>query len=166
MNILLNSFSSERERVKEGVKGKTKSLWSFINSNLDDYLNPLYCHFVQNFVLFPQASLRHIKLWKGYYCRWNPSMRPQVSLFFKGKIVFFVSFMKVPLQSGREVSSLIHSSLFQLNYEIIKLRILVFRGCVGRGQCNVLIFSFGPSHFSVFTFCSCNLCLLYEHMSI
>ncbi|CAG0900287.1 unnamed protein product [Darwinula stevensoni] len=70
-------FNSERERMKEGVKGRTSSLWSFINSNLDDYLNPMYCNFIQNFVLFPQASLRHSKLWKGYYCRWNPSMRPQ-----------------------------------------------------------------------------------------
>ena len=28
----------------------------------------------------PDASLRFMKLWTGYYCRWNPRMRPQDSV--------------------------------------------------------------------------------------
>ena len=27
--------------------------------------------------IFPEASVRYLKLWTGYYCRWNPRMRPQ-----------------------------------------------------------------------------------------
>ncbi|XP_044727687.1 myotubularin-related protein 2 isoform X2 [Chrysoperla carnea] len=71
-------YNTERERVQEGVKQRTVSLWSFINSQIDLYKNPLYwAPVTQQRVLIPVASLRHIRLWKAYYCRWNPSMRPQ-----------------------------------------------------------------------------------------
>ncbi|KAJ8920453.1 hypothetical protein NQ315_005321 [Exocentrus adspersus] len=70
--------NSERERVQEKLKEQTVSLWSYTNSNLDLYKNPLYwANVLQQRVLVPIASLRHIKLWKAYYCRWNPSMRTQ-----------------------------------------------------------------------------------------
>ncbi|XP_026323339.1 myotubularin-related protein 2 isoform X2 [Hyposmocoma kahamanoa] len=89
-------FNTERERVKEEVKSKTVSLWSYINSKQDLYLNPLYwgpSSFTPNTppaaapysrpqtVLVPVASLRVIKLWKALYCRWNPIMRPQDPIF-------------------------------------------------------------------------------------
>lgn len=62
-----------------GVKESTVSLWSYTNTQLDLYRNPLYWANVhQQLVLIPIASIRHIKLWKSYYCRWNPSMRTQV----------------------------------------------------------------------------------------
>ncbi|CAB3368858.1 Hypothetical predicted protein [Cloeon dipterum] len=71
-------FNTDRERHKEEVKKKTVSLWSFMNAYLDDYRNPLYCRLLHaRHVLLPVASMRHMKLWKGYYCRWNPSMRTQ-----------------------------------------------------------------------------------------
>lgn len=65
------------------LKHKTVSLWSFINASLEQYRNPLYggrSNSVQT-VLKPVASMRHIKLWKGLYCRWNPSMRPQDPIY-------------------------------------------------------------------------------------
>lgn len=68
-------FNSDRERVNENVKQKTVSLWSYINSSLDLYRNPLY--YAQQQILSPIASMRHIRLWRRLYCRWNPSMRPQ-----------------------------------------------------------------------------------------
>jgi myotubularin-related protein 1/2 len=70
--------NSERERVQEKLKEQTVSLWSYTNSQLDLYKNPLYwANNNQQRVLIPIASIRHIKLWKAYYCRWNPSMRTQ-----------------------------------------------------------------------------------------
>ena len=54
------------------------SLWSFINCQIDEFMNPLYAEYLHNHVLFPVASMRRIELWTGYYCRWNPRMRPQV----------------------------------------------------------------------------------------
>lgn len=60
------------------VKNRTVSLWSYTNScNPEQYINPLYNDSGPT-VLLPVASIRVIKLWKGLYCRWNPSMRPQV----------------------------------------------------------------------------------------
>ncbi|KRT78277.1 hypothetical protein AMK59_6806 [Oryctes borbonicus] len=71
-------FNTERERVQERVKELTVSLWSYTNSQIDLYRNPLYwANTHQQQVIIPIASLRHIKLWKTYYCRWNPSMRIQ-----------------------------------------------------------------------------------------
>lgn len=66
----------------QDVKNKTVSLWSFINSNLNDFVNPLHTTHQQQHILFHVASMRCMKLWKGYYCRWNPRMRPQVCLVF------------------------------------------------------------------------------------
>lgn len=87
-------FNTERERVKEEVKAKTVSLWSYINSRQNLYLNPLYwgpSSFSSNtppspnsrpqMVLVPVASLRIIKLWKALYCRWNPTMRQQDPIY-------------------------------------------------------------------------------------
>lgn len=70
--------SSDRERSLENTKQRTVSLWSYMNSSIDVYKNPLY--YPQLHVLEPVASMRHIKLWKGLYCRWNPSMRAQVTI--------------------------------------------------------------------------------------
>ncbi|XP_022908297.1 phosphatidylinositol-3,5-bisphosphate 3-phosphatase MTMR2 [Onthophagus taurus] len=71
-------YNSERERVEQRVKETTVSLWSYTNSQLELYLNPLYwANPHQQEVLIPIASLRNIRLWKAYYCRWNPSMRIQ-----------------------------------------------------------------------------------------
>jgi len=60
------------------IRQETQSLWSMINSHIDDYKNPLYVDYLHSHVLYPVVSLRRIKLWKGYYLRWNPKMRPQV----------------------------------------------------------------------------------------
>ncbi|CAI8029271.1 Myotubularin-related protein 2 [Geodia barretti] len=70
----------EKQREKLKVRVKTMSLWSFINSQLEIYKNPLYTESIQQ-VLFPSASIRKLELWKGYYLRWNPRMRPQEAEF-------------------------------------------------------------------------------------
>lgn len=54
-------------------------MWSFINASTEQYRNPLYGgrHSSIETVLKPIASMRHIRLWKGLYCRWNPTQRAQ-----------------------------------------------------------------------------------------
>ncbi|CAG9110478.1 unnamed protein product [Plutella xylostella] len=78
--------NTERERVKEELKTKTVSLWSYINSCPQLYLNPLYWGGGggggrPQAVLVPVASLRLITLWKPLYCRWNPTMRQQDPIY-------------------------------------------------------------------------------------
>uniref|UniRef100_A0A8C2IAU6 phosphatidylinositol-3,5-bisphosphate 3-phosphatase n=1 Tax=Cyprinus carpio TaxID=7962 RepID=A0A8C2IAU6_CYPCA len=70
-------YNSEQERVEKEVNGKTVSLWSYINSQPEDFTNPFYVDY-ENHVLYPVASIRHLELWIGYYVRWNPRMRPQM----------------------------------------------------------------------------------------
>ncbi|XP_067842478.1 myotubularin-related protein 2 [Heptranchias perlo] len=69
-------FNSEQQRVKEGLQKSTVSLWTYTNSQLEEFINPLYVNYY-NHVLYPVASMRHLELWIGYYIRWNPRMRPQ-----------------------------------------------------------------------------------------
>uniref|UniRef100_A0A8C7X422 Myotubularin related protein 1a n=1 Tax=Oryzias sinensis TaxID=183150 RepID=A0A8C7X422_9TELE len=69
--------NSEQERLAQEVQTKTASLWSYINSQSEDFTNPFYENY-QNHVLYPLASSRHLELWTGYHARWNPHMRSQV----------------------------------------------------------------------------------------
>nr|XP_020830711.1 myotubularin-related protein 1 isoform X8 [Phascolarctos cinereus] len=69
----------EQQRLKEGVNTKTVSLWSYINSQLDEFSNPFYVNY-ENHILYPVASLNHLELWVNYYVRWNPRMRPQMPI--------------------------------------------------------------------------------------
>ncbi|XP_076367351.1 phosphatidylinositol-3-phosphate phosphatase [Tachypleus tridentatus] len=78
-------YNTEQQRVKEDVKNKTVSLWSFINSNIEDFTNPLYTTYRQQHVLFPVASMRRLQLWKSYYCRWNPRMRTQEPILMRSR---------------------------------------------------------------------------------
>ncbi|XP_030377532.1 myotubularin-related protein 2 [Scaptodrosophila lebanonensis] len=68
--------NTEAERVAEDLKHRTISLWTHINSSLDQYLNPLFPSFTHGaeLVLRPIASVRAVRLWKGLYCRWNPGL--------------------------------------------------------------------------------------------
>ncbi|ERE65323.1 myotubularin-related protein 2 [Cricetulus griseus] len=66
----------EQQRIKEDIYTKTISLWSYINSQLDEFSNPFFVNY-ENHVLYPVASMSHLELWVNYYVRWNPRMRPQ-----------------------------------------------------------------------------------------
>jgi len=64
-------YNCESQRYKEGVREKTQSLWSYINHNVENYLNPLYNIATASHVLIPSCSSRKVKLWNEYYLRWN-----------------------------------------------------------------------------------------------
>jgi myotubularin-related protein 1/2 len=84
-SCLFGTFLSncERERKQQGVSSRTQSLWSFVNHNKEMFLNALYNDgdleptAGGGKVIFPETSVRYMRLWTGYYCRWNPRMRPQ-----------------------------------------------------------------------------------------
>eukprot|EP01132_Coremiostelium_polycephalum_P008285 gene8285-10180_t len=66
-NFLQNT---EKERVQSHISGKTISLWAAIDTNIKDYLNPLYIPPSGNQdkdVLFPDCSLKKMKVWKQIY---------------------------------------------------------------------------------------------------
>ncbi|XP_063059678.1 myotubularin-related protein 1b isoform X1 [Engraulis encrasicolus] len=70
-------YNSEMERVLKEVPSQTVSLWSYVNSHVEEFSNPFYVAYADH-VLYPLASTRHLELWTSYYVRWNPRMRPQV----------------------------------------------------------------------------------------
>lgn len=104
-------FNSEQQRVKEEVQTKTVSLWSYINSQLEEFTNPFYVNY-ENHVLYPVTSLRHLELWVNYYVRWNPRMRPQVPIHQNSKELLGIraELQKKVEELQREVSNLAVSS--------------------------------------------------------
>lgn len=77
--------NSEQQKMRDNIKNKTVSLWSMVNSNLYDFINPLYSEQTMNHVIFPLASPRRLDFWSNYYCRWNPNLKPQVSIQHRNK---------------------------------------------------------------------------------
>ncbi|KAM9314465.1 myotubularin-related protein 1a isoform 4-T4 [Pholidichthys leucotaenia] len=82
-------YNSEQERVVHEVQTKTISLWSYINSQLEEFTNPFYVDY-ENHVLYPLVSSRHLELWTSFYARWNPRMRPQVPVHQTLKELLFL----------------------------------------------------------------------------
>lgn len=78
-------YNCEMHRVKDKQSEATQSLWSFTNCQLEEFTNPLYAAYVHAHVLFPVATLRRIHLWTGYYCRWNPRLRPQEPIHLRNR---------------------------------------------------------------------------------
>jgi len=77
--------NSDKERREARLAQTTQSVWSFINSKQRPlFLNPLYCGALdRGRAIQPVASIRYMKFWKAYYCRWNPRMRPQDSVHLR-----------------------------------------------------------------------------------
>uniref|UniRef100_A0A4X2KYU5 Phosphatidylinositol-3,5-bisphosphate 3-phosphatase MTMR2 n=1 Tax=Vombatus ursinus TaxID=29139 RepID=A0A4X2KYU5_VOMUR len=98
--------SSEQQRGKENLPKRTVSLWSYINSQLEDFTNPLYVSY-SNHVLYPVASMRHLELWVGYYIRWNPRMKPQEPIHnrYKELLAKRAELQKKVEELQREISS-------------------------------------------------------------
>lgn len=98
ITILDNLYSSlfgtflcnnDKERRRD-VRPRTVSLWSMINVHREDYLNALYSPTYNHHVLMPVASMRHIDLWLGYYCRWNAVFKPQEPVAMQHKELLYV----------------------------------------------------------------------------
>uniref|UniRef100_A0A8C9TF10 phosphatidylinositol-3,5-bisphosphate 3-phosphatase n=1 Tax=Scleropages formosus TaxID=113540 RepID=A0A8C9TF10_SCLFO len=96
-------YNSEQERVN---KARTVSLWSYMNSQVEDFTNPFYVNY-ENHVIYPVASLRHLELWVSYYVRWNPRMRPQMPVHqhLKELLVLRTELQKKVEELQRDVAS-------------------------------------------------------------
>lgn len=70
-------YNSERERVQDDAKSKTRSIWSEIlaDANRSQYLNPTYSGADQE-VLFPDP--KNVKWWTGWFKREEMNQAPVV----------------------------------------------------------------------------------------
>jgi myotubularin-related protein 1/2 len=116
-------FNSEKERREKEVKRRTASLWSYLNSSLDEFINPLYNRHERSLtVILPNAKLRTMRLWKGYYCRWNLRMfRPEPSplrtreiLAFRAQLDKRLDMLCDELRCREEIESQAHSGPVQV----------------------------------------------------
>ncbi|OAF72215.1 Phosphatidylinositol-3-phosphate phosphatase [Intoshia linei] len=62
----------EFERKNMKLEENTQSVWSLINDNKMQYLNPLYNHLSEKKVIIPVASPVYIQFWNGLYLKNNP----------------------------------------------------------------------------------------------
>ncbi|OWZ21486.1 Alpha-1,3-mannosyltransferase [Phytophthora megakarya] len=66
-------FDCERQRKDFFSKHRVFSIWSEINSQSERFINHMYAPSEQATVLSPSTLSKNIKLWKGYFCRWDPT---------------------------------------------------------------------------------------------
>ncbi|CAH0520007.1 unnamed protein product [Peronospora belbahrii] len=74
-------FDCERQRNDIFAKHRVFAIWSEINSQSDRFTNDMYAPNEQTTVLSPSTLSKNIKLWKGYFCRWDPTVIPRVPAF-------------------------------------------------------------------------------------
>ncbi|KAI0988650.1 hypothetical protein GJ496_001822 [Pomphorhynchus laevis] len=71
-NFLCNC---EKERVEQNVYENTVSLWTYMLANKETFINPFYEKSTSNEVIIPNSSIRIMKLWSNYYCRYCVNFR-------------------------------------------------------------------------------------------
>ncbi|KAH7474673.1 Myotubularin-related protein 2 [Phytophthora ramorum] len=74
-------FDCERQRKDFFAKHRVLSIWSEINSQSERFTNHMYAPSEQATVLSPSTLSKNIKLWKCYFCRWDPTVIPPVPAF-------------------------------------------------------------------------------------
>lgn len=63
-------FNTDRERKEKSVRDRTVSLWSYINTDPDRFINPLFDQSISELVLYPDPSYRKLKMWDKYFYDW------------------------------------------------------------------------------------------------
>jgi len=80
-------FDCEKDRKEAGVREKTESLWSYINSDVRQYTNPLFEPATE--VLYPTASTRRLRLWEAYHCRYTPEFKQHTTAAYHSRMLLF-----------------------------------------------------------------------------
>lgn len=71
--------------MENSLKAKTISLWSYVNSEIDQFLNPFYVPSAN--VLMPSALLEDIIFWKSCYLRYQRRKASTLSKELRGKML-------------------------------------------------------------------------------
>eukprot|EP01119_Soliformovum_irregulare_P013922 TRINITY_DN3751_c0_g1_i6.p1 TRINITY_DN3751_c0_g1~~TRINITY_DN3751_c0_g1_i6.p1 ORF type:complete len:870 (-),score=268.92 TRINITY_DN3751_c0_g1_i6:8-2347(-) len=71
-------FDSEKRRKDAGVRERTNSMWSYINSNEPDFINPLF-RGGSDETIYPVVSMKKIRIWEKYHFRHLPELNTENS---------------------------------------------------------------------------------------
>jgi myotubularin-related protein 6/7/8 len=67
----------DRQREELNLRQKSYSLWGYIVSHNDEFVNPLYERSTNRDVLRPNVVPQNIRFWRGLYCRFETGAHPR-----------------------------------------------------------------------------------------
>eukprot|EP00051_Salpingoeca_urceolata_P025349 m.452199 g.452199 ORF g.452199 m.452199 type:complete len:590 (+) comp20325_c4_seq4:86-1855(+) len=73
-------FNCQRERTDADLPNTTFALWDLITLCADEFKNPLYSPSEHQEKLDVCPAMRFMRVWRGYFFRWNPLLQPKESL--------------------------------------------------------------------------------------
>ena len=58
---------------EKNLKDRTVSLWSYVNTNVERFINPLFDQSIGELVLYPDppSSYRVLRMWDAYFYDWH-----------------------------------------------------------------------------------------------
>ena len=63
---------NERSRFKDdNLKSKTTSIWTYVNDNWYDFINPFYINWKDSYVIKPSWDYFSLELWKEHFLVWS-----------------------------------------------------------------------------------------------
>ena len=72
---LIGNCDKQRNELK--LSERTYSLWGYLVTHNDEFVNPLYDRATQSEVLRPNLSPQNIQFWRGLYCRFETGAHPR-----------------------------------------------------------------------------------------
>ncbi|KAJ1529847.1 hypothetical protein ONE63_006584 [Megalurothrips usitatus] len=70
----------EKDRIDLRLNERTFSLWNYMTSHQNEYINPLYSPEVCSRVLTPHLAPQNIRFWRDMYCRFENDVHPREPL--------------------------------------------------------------------------------------
>jgi len=75
-NCRFGTFLFNNERRRQVAKGKTVSLWTYLNANISQYRNVFYMPDLST--LNVSSAIQDLVFWKNYYFRWHRNNRDNI----------------------------------------------------------------------------------------
>ena len=67
----------DKQRKELNLRERTHSLWGYLVTHNDEFVNPLYDRNSQTQIIRPNLSPQNIKFWRGLYCRFETGAHPR-----------------------------------------------------------------------------------------
>lgn len=115
-NFLCNTY---QEIILYQCETRTVSIWSYLNSQKQKYINPFYgsVHEHESLVLRPSSHLKHFRLWEEHFLYYSWLSKPNYSL--SDNVNFSKDFFSHIFQKEREKSASFRNEIERLKKKLI-----------------------------------------------